>query len=367
MPIYMDVHDARGAEPTDLAEAHRKDMLIEGKHRCKCMTYWFDEVKGIAFCLIEAPTKTAMIDMHKEAHGLIPHKIIEVNNEIVESFLGRTKDPADAEVNDRGLKVFAESAFRILLVSDILDPVILKHAIGEKKATDLAGKINSIVRKEIAFYGGSEVEHPGLGFIVSFTSAVKAADCAKAIFKNISAAERKSAGFSIALHGGEPVSKSSKVFGDTIQLASCLCTVESADSRIMISNVVKDLLGKDLIQKDKKFLLSLSLPDEQFMDMLFAKLQKNWQDPEFTVTEFCRALSMSKSQLYRKTIALWGMSPNQLLNEFKLNRAKELLKKQAVNISQATFDSGFNSPSYFTKCFKKKFGLLPAAYQHALA
>ncbi len=367
MPIYMDVHDARGAEPTDLAEAHRKDMLIEGKHRCKCMTYWFDEIKGNAFCLIEAPTKAAMIEMHKEAHGLIPHKIIEVNNEIVESFLGRTGDPLDAKINDRGLKVFAESAFRILLVTDILDPVILTHAIGEKKAMELAVKIKTLVRKEIALHAGSEVEHAGLGFIVSFTSAVKATDCAKTIFKNITAAERQTAGFSIALHGGEPVSKSSKVFGDTIQLASCLCTVESAESRILISNVVKDLLGNDIVQKDKKFLLSLSLPDEQFIDSVFTKLQKNWQDPDFTVTEFCRGLSMSKSQLYRKTTALWGMSPNQLLNEFKLNRAKELLKKQSVNISQATFDSGFNSPSYFTKCFKKKFGLLPAAYQHALA
>ena len=43
MPIYMDVHDVHGAEATDLAEAHRKDMLIQGKYHCKCMTYWFDE------------------------------------------------------------------------------------------------------------------------------------------------------------------------------------------------------------------------------------------------------------------------------------------------------------------------------------
>ena len=71
---------------------------------------------------------------------------------------------------------------------------------------------------------------------------------------------------------------------------------------------------------------------------------------------------MSKSQLYRKTIAIWDLSPIQLLKEFRLNKAMELLKGHRVNVSQTTFDSGFTSPSYFTKCFKKKFGLLPANY-----
>jgi AraC-like DNA-binding protein len=99
---------------------------------------------------------------------------------------------------------------------------------------------------------------------------------------------------------------------------------------------------------------------------LFHTLEENWQDGGFGVDEFCRALSMSKSQLYRKTIGLWNLSPNLLLKEFRLGKAKELLKRQSFNVAQTTFDSGFSSPSYFTKCFKKKFGLLPAMYQDAL-
>jgi AraC-like DNA-binding protein len=50
------------------------------------------------------------------------------------------------------------------------------------------------------------------------------------------------------------------------------------------------------------------------------------------------------------------------LKDFRLEKAKGLMKKQHYNISQITFDSGFASPSYFTKCFKKKYGLLPMAY-----
>jgi transcriptional regulator GlxA family with amidase domain len=106
--------------------------------------------------------------------------------------------------------------------------------------------------------------------------------------------------------------------------------------------------------------------DETIVVSLFNKLEKNWQDSDFAVTELCKSMSMSKSQLYRKTIALWGLAPNLLLKEFRLEKARELLKKQSFNISQTTFDSGFNSPSYFTKCFKKKFGLLPASYLNSL-
>jgi AraC-like DNA-binding protein len=73
-------------------------------------------------------------------------------------------------------------------------------------------------------------------------------------------------------------------------------------------------------------------------------------------------MAMSKSQLYRKTISLTGLSPNLFVKEFRLEKAKELMKKQRYTISQITFDSGFTSPSYFTKCFKKKYGLLPMAY-----
>ena len=73
-------------------------------------------------------------------------------------------------------------------------------------------------------------------------------------------------------------------------------------------------------------------------------------------------MAMSQSQLYRKTIELTGLSPNVFLKEFRLEKAKELMSKQRYSISQITYDAGFTSPSYFTKCFKKNYGLLPMAH-----
>jgi AraC-like DNA-binding protein len=56
------------------------------------------------------------------------------------------------------------------------------------------------------------------------------------------------------------------------------------------------------------------------------------------------------------------MSPNNLLREYRLLQSLNLLRSEDRNISQTTFDTGFSSPSYFTKCFQKRFGLQPLAY-----
>jgi class 3 adenylate cyclase len=363
----MDVHDVSGAEAIDLAEAHRKDLLIQSKYRCKCMTYWFDPVKGNAFCLIEAPDKALMTGMHQESHGLVPNKIIEVNNDVVEAFLGRTGDPENAEITDSGMKVFSETAFRIILVTEMKDAVLLQHDLGSKKSADLAERLNTTIRKELLAHSGREVEHAGTGFIISFTSAVKAVSCALALQKNISGPDKKLADFHIGIDAGDPIAKSDKVFGDAIQLARHLCSTMHNNNQVLVSTSVKDLLSADQLRTNRSAIKSLLPQDQSFLENLFAVLDKKWPDSDFGVTEFCIAMSMSKSQLYRKTISIWDLSPVQLLKEFRLNKAMELLRGHRVNVSQATFDSGFTSPSYFTKCFKKKFGLLPANYLSALS
>ena len=181
MPIFMDVHIVPGVKAKDVAEAHRLDLLHQQDHGCNCMTYWIDEARESIFCLIDAPDKDAVAEMHSKAHGLIPNKIIEVNSNLVEAFLGRIYDPSDAPVSNEGLKVFADPSFRILLVTKTTDPVLLKHQLGDGKAAELLDVHTSIIRKNILQHGGREVEHEGSGFVVSFSSASKAVACALAI------------------------------------------------------------------------------------------------------------------------------------------------------------------------------------------
>jgi AraC-like DNA-binding protein len=361
MPIYMDVHIVPGVKARDVAEAHKEDLLHQQEYGCKAMTYWVDEKRETIFCLVEAPDKEAVEEMHRKAHGLIPNKIIEVSSTLVESFLGRMYDPAEAEVSDDGLKVFSDPSFRILLVTKITDPVLLKYKFGADKVNQLMNRHNSTIRRTLLQYGGREVEHGGSGFIISFASAIKAISCALNIYQDLPGEDVNITGFRIGINAGEPVEKSNKLFGDTIQLATNMCTI-SRNFQIAISSSVKELVSKDHFENRKNNFFSLLPQDEALVELLFNKLENNWQNSDFDIDNYCHEMAMSKSQLYRKTISLTGLSPNLLLKEYRLEKAKELMKKQHYNIAQITFDSGFTSPSYFTKCFKKKYGLLPMAY-----
>lgn len=358
MPIYMDIHIVPGVKAQNVAEAHRQDLLHQDEYNCKCMTYWIDEVRESIFCLIEAPNKEAVEEMHSKAHGLTPNKIVEVSTTLVESFLGRIYDPGDATTTDDGLKVFSDGAFRVLVVTKTTDPVLLQHKLGPEKANELLAAHNKVIREKLRQYDGREVEHGGNGFIISFTSASKAVSCALAIHKELP--DKDVLEFAIGINGGEPIANSNKLYGDTIQLAGSMCSI-ARPSQISVASAVKELVAKDFQAGGKTF-LTLSPQDERLLEMLFNKLEEKWQDPDFDMEEYCHSMAMSKSQLYRKTVSLTGLSPNALLKEFRLEKAKELLKEKRYSISQITFDCGFTSPSYFTKCFKKKYGLLPMTY-----
>ena len=280
----MDIHNVPGVEALDVAEAHKQDMLLQHDYHCKCMTYWVDEAKGLAFCLIEGPDKLTVEEMHRKAHGLVPSKIIEVKTEVVESFLGRIQDPGETEISDTGLKVFAESASRVLLVTDIIDPVLLQHKLGVEKANELLTNQNNIIRKELATHKGREVEYAGNGFVASFSSAAKAISCALEIQKKLLSTNENVTGLKIVLNVGEPVEKSDKLFGDTIQLAHYLCSINNI-KRVVITSAVKELVARDF-QQDQNSFLTLSPQDEIFVKQLYDKLEETWLDSDFTVTEF---------------------------------------------------------------------------------
>jgi len=137
MPIYMDRHIVPGIEAQDAAEAHRQDLKVQDKFGCRCMTYWVDEERGSAFCLIDAPDEASIKKMHDVSHGLIPNEIIQVNSNVVEAFLGRIHDPKGYYGIDSNLKIFNDPAFRIILVSETKDIRLLQHELGKDKASKL--------------------------------------------------------------------------------------------------------------------------------------------------------------------------------------------------------------------------------------
>jgi len=75
----MDIHkNMTGLTPEGLAEAHKKDLEVQGKHGVEFINYWYNESNGAVFCLYEAPNKEAAAADHQEAHGTVADEIIEV-------------------------------------------------------------------------------------------------------------------------------------------------------------------------------------------------------------------------------------------------------------------------------------------------
>lgn len=356
----MDLHILPGVKARDVAEAHRRDLLIQDDHRCNCMTYWIDEKRGNVFCLIEAPAREAVSEMHRKAHGLIPHKIIEVNSTLVESFLGRISDPDSAITSADGLTIFSDESLRTIMVIQLQDPVLLQNQIGKEKANGFLRSQHYIIQKELGSFDGSEVKHAGSDYIASFISASNAVRCAISIRDILMGMSPENAFLRIGIHAGDPVTQNDSLFGDTIQFAKVLGSI-AKDFQIAISSTVRDLASKDHIRIEDQ-MMKLSLQDENFLQQLFKTLEEKWQDPDFDMEDYGKIMATSNSQLYRKTLALTGQSPNNLLKDYRLERAREMMKRSTSNISQITFDAGFSSPSYFTKCFKKRYGMLPMEY-----
>src|SRR5215510_4205126 len=89
MPTYMDIHDIPGGvSAEDVANAHYKDVAIQDKYGVKYHKYWVNEKAGKVFCLCHAPDAEAAEQVHREAHGLMAEKIIEVEPDVAEVFLG---------------------------------------------------------------------------------------------------------------------------------------------------------------------------------------------------------------------------------------------------------------------------------------
>ena len=325
------------------------------------MTYWVDEDRGSAFCLIDAPDETAVKKMHDKAHGLIPHEIVQVNSNVVEAFLGRMTDPEGYyNPTDPDLKIFNDPAFRIILVTTTEDIRLLKFQMGNEKANRLVKLYHEIVRKQLKEYEGSEVELKGEDFIASFISVTQAVNCAKAILKELHVAA-EILKLRTSLNAGMPVSKHKELFGDTVKMAKYLCQIGDY-GQVMLAAIIREIYKEDGVQTATKNTFRwLNPADENFLQLLMDTLSENWNNASFGVGEFCAQMSMSKSKLYRKSKQLLGMSPNELLREFRLTKSLVLLKTDR-NITQTSFDCGFTSPSYFTKCFQQQFGLQPMSY-----
>lgn len=243
MPIFLDRHDMSGLTAMDIAEAHRKDLEIQGKYGVKFLTYWFDEQRGTGFCLIDAPDGDTAMRVHDEAHGDVARDIIEVELSAVEAFLGRISDPVPQRAQTTPE---LDAALRAVMFTDIVDSTGMIERLGDERSVEMVRAHDSMVRRALQDCGGREVKHTGDGIMASFADIDAGLRCARAIqsaFDAFNLASVEKLRLRIGIHAGEPVEDSNDLFGTTVTMAARICG-EAEGEGILVSETVHSLASQ---------------------------------------------------------------------------------------------------------------------------
>ncbi len=102
--------------------------------------------------------------------------------------------------------------------------------------------------------------------------------------------------------------------------------------------------------------------DEQFMKRVMEIIDKQMDNSDFAIDEFALSLGMGRTAFYQKLKSLTGLSPIDFVREMRIKRAKQLVESGEYNVSTIAYMTGFNDPKYFSKCFKKRYGVSPSEY-----
>jgi class 3 adenylate cyclase len=254
MPLYMDIHNLpEGTTLEDVAKAHAKDMETQRKYGVEYTKYWLNEKAGKVFCLCHAPNAEAAEQVHREAHGMLPDKIIEIQPELAEGFLGSVETNAAGAVVLPGADA-RDPGIRTVLFTDVVNSTTLTQSLGDEAALAILGVHDVIVRDALSALGGREVKHTGDGIMASFVSTAAAVRCAiqiqRELDKHAQTNPDRALKVRVGAAAGEPVEQHNDLFGSTVQLASRLCA-HAQPEQILVSNAIAELcLGKGLLFED---------------------------------------------------------------------------------------------------------------------
>lgn len=110
--------------------------------------------------------------------------------------------------------------------------------------------------------------------------------------------------------------------------------------------------------------ISSSSADDRFLNKSIQIVEDHLAESEFSVDDFVREMGMSRSSLHIKLKVLTNKSTTEFIRSIRLKTAAALLKQSNLSISEIAYKTGFATPAYFSKCFKKSFGILPTDYRN---
>lgn len=354
MPLYMDIHtvDSDEFSAEDVVKAHMKDLAIQDRFNVKQLKYWVNEDAKTIFCLMEGPDKNACNQVHLQSHGNTACNIIAVADNEYNLFMGQGSDVDDLATTNSGE---LDPGYRTILLTNIVDFTKNKKNY-IKQISQIANEHNGVIVRE-----------PSHQMMATFMYANDAISCATSI-KDILDAEPENLEFNLAVVSGRPVDEKGEFFFEETKLkVNGLCTL-GLNRKLYLDKETIVLSDKEILdQKEKRTNFTILDSDDLIFSMNLSRIVcDNLIRSDFTTDDLFTTLGFSKSQANRKIKSLTGMAPNQLIQESRLLRAVITIIQTNKTIAEIGYESGFNSPSYFTRVFKKRFGMLPTDFSKQL-
>ncbi len=346
----MDIHtvDSDSFSVEDVVRAHMEDLAVQEQFGVTQLKYWVNVDAKTIFCLMEGPNKEACNAVHKESHGMTACNIIAVSDDEFKLFLGKGK-----QLNDLAQTISGQidTGYRTILLINML--CFTSKSIHHSR----------VVYRIIEQHEGIVALQPEDEITVTFIYASHAIQCAIAIANYLNSVAGN-VEFTLALSSGKPVDeKGNNLFEETKNKNQYLCAASLKNTMSL------DLETQLLADKEKTSPpipqngVKIIRPDDfKLLFHLFDIFDQNLYNPDFKSQSLCSNLGLSKSQAYRKLNSLTGMAPNQLIQELRLRQSLKRIKKSNQTIAEIAFDLGFNSPTYFTKLFHKRFGITPTSF-----
>ncbi|MBT33894.1 MAG: adenylate/guanylate cyclase domain-containing protein [Thalassobius sp.] len=276
-------------------------------------------------------------------------------------------------LNVKPAKSYQEQLFTIVAARLIATP-------------DAKEKANELINQFVKQYRGKIIQFRNDTFIATFEGPSKAVHCSIDLIDMIKSLQAQLA---IGIHIKEGAVDEAHFISDATEDFVESILQQANPNQILITQSVRHLLsgaGLSFTQYKSVYetvtgesLLLFTVTDnsraglelesyqyhlpqsDSFLEEVLHCINDNISNEFFGVDKLCKEIAISERQLQRKLKAITNKSPNQLISSVRLHRAKELIIGQQENIADIAFKTGFSNPSYFSKCFKKEFGLTPSA------
>ena len=361
MPLFMDFHIIDGITIEGLKEGHIADKALESKHNTRILQFWVNPEMGTVFCLMEAPNKEACVAVHQESHGQIACKVEEVEPGFFHLFMGENHRVEHGIVKQDDGSI--DLGYRFIFTLEI-EPLVKSSAPGMFELK-VPAKVDELIVSNIRSTEGREVKTEGAGtYTVVFKDAMLAVEAASELQRILVEKTTHSTendwqiNFRIGMTGGQPLTKDEGFFERVLSRGKRL-TFIAKNKEILMSPLVKSQAG---LKEDSinSYLQMISEPSLAFLENLFNVVEKEIANDQLNVEFLSRKLGISRPQLYRKTIEATGKSPSSFIREVRMQKALALIQTKKYNISEVSLQVGINNPSYFSKCFRERFGVPPS-------